>query len=225
MLILAFFSSANGQQNNFIYLQTENNLPYEAVWNGAVYPSSSSGYLLIPKVPAGEQVLNISFSPDISEPYTFTITVTDKPRGFSLRQAVDNSWSLFDMVDFSLTRGTLLVTSIAPDPVKIQAPIAKAEPPIRKKEKPTNIEKIFDKAGTDGIEQVYILTNGGKADTIAVFIPILIEAGNKQSATNPSSFLFQLPLVNSEDLVAILTARFPSFKMSIKDRLLKINRL
>jgi hypothetical protein len=221
MLMVAFFSTANGQQNNFIYLQTENNLPYEAFWNGTVYPSSSGGYLLIPKVPTGEQVLNISFSPDISAPYTFTIMVDDKSRGFSLRQSVDNSWSLFDMVDFSLTRGTILVTTIPPEPVKIQTPVAKAEPPIRKKEKPvtpTNIEKIFDKAGSDGIEQVYILINGEKADTIAVFIPILIETANKQSATNPSSFLFQLSPENREHLPAILTASISLFKKEYRTR-------
>jgi hypothetical protein len=46
------------------------------------------------------------------------------------------------------------------------------------------IQKIFDKMGSTGIDQVYIITNKGKTDTVALFIPDLKEELLKPSAGN-----------------------------------------
>jgi hypothetical protein len=37
----------------------------------------------------------------------------------------------------------------------------------------SQIQKIFDKSSTGGIDQVYIVVNGTKTDTVAIFIPVL----------------------------------------------------
>ncbi len=209
-LLFIFSSKADAQQPGFIYLQSESNIAYLVQWNGKTYPSSSSGYVAIPEMPAGEQVLGIVFPLDISDAYTFTVTLTEKPKGFSLRQAIDNSWSLFDMVDFNLVKGKLLVKPgtepVVNKPViekkpeekiivkPVENPVVKNDPPAVKKErviKPTSIQKIFDKSGSAGIDQVYIIINGNKIDTIPLFIPILDEVVPKPSVTNPSSLIFR----------------------------------
>lgn len=109
-LVLFFFllvslHAATAQTGSFLYLQSENNLPYEVKWNGKLFTSTPSGYLVIPQIPAGQQKLELDFGTTIALPHIFSITVQDKPLGYSIRQSVTNSLSLFDMVTNSLIKG------------------------------------------------------------------------------------------------------------------------
>jgi hypothetical protein len=205
-LLMASISAA-AQPLSFIHIQTEYNQPYEITWNGKNYPSSATGYLVIPQVPAGKHTLDLSYADEtgtVTE-CRFTVEMANKPRGFSLRQAIDNNWSLFDMVDLTLLQGTIVVPevkTVIPDVepvVKEEKPVQKpVDPPTVKKEqlvakektsmKPTGILKIFDKSGANGIDQVYIITNGAKSDTIALFIPV-IEKNEPNTGSNPSAFI------------------------------------
>lgn len=194
------------QPLSFIHIQTENEQPYEMVWNGKSYSSSPKGYLVIPQVAVGKHILNLSYSDEtgaVTESQ-FTVAMEGVPRGFSLRQAIDNSWSLFDMVDLTLLKGTIVVPmvkasvpDVVPATVKDESliqkpteqPAVKKEPVIAKEKtglKPTGILKIFDKSGTSGIDQVYVITNGAKSDTIALFIPV-IEKNEPNTGSNPSA--------------------------------------
>ena len=215
----------NAQQTSFVYMQTENNLPYKVLWNGNNYPSSATGYLVIPQVPPGIHIMVVAFSPGISPDYTFTIPVADKPRGFSLRQSVDNNWSLFDMIDFSLIKGVLADKTPKPEPetkittepivqvipetkpeVKepakpVEKPAVFNETPVVKKEVPVlvkqrlvstaGIMKIFEKAGATGIDQVYVIVNGVKSDTVALFIPDLKAELPKPQSASQIAFISQ----------------------------------
>jgi hypothetical protein len=198
LLLIVFVSPAMAQQASFIYIQTENSLPYKAEFSGADYGSSTSGYLVIPQVPAGKHVLKVIFSADISKPYSFNIDVADKARGFSLRQETDNSWSLFDMIDLSLIKGTAFVEVVNPKPV-----IATTPTPAVKEQaaKITDIKKIFDKSGSTGIDQVYTVTNGNKIDTIALFIPDMEEKPKQAAST---SLLISQPANTETGSVAVL---------------------
>ena len=226
LFFLAFFLLISGitraQQTSFVYMQTENNLPYKVFWNGNTYPSSITGYLVIPQVPPGIHPMVVAFSAGISPDYTFIIPVADKPRGFSLRQSVDNNWSLFDMIDFSLIKGVLADKTPKPEPETkittetivqvipetkpemkepakpVEKPAVFNETPVVKKEVPVPVKqrlvstagimKIFEKAGSAGIDQVYIIVNGVKSDTVALFIPDLKEELPKpQSASQTAS--------------------------------------
>jgi hypothetical protein len=208
VLLMVTTMSATAQPLHFIHVQTENNKPYEVVWNGRSYPSSATGYLVIPQIPAGRHILNLSYLEEtgtVAE-YQFTVEIQDKPRGFSLRQAIDNSWALFDMVDLTLLKGTIAIPVVkavipetVPAPIKEDRPIQKtADQPVVKKEqlnpkektsiRPTGILKIFDKTGSSGVDQVYVITNGAKSDTIALFIPV-IERKEPDTGSNPSAFI------------------------------------
>ena len=202
-------SLAGAQPSGFIYIQSEINLPYQVQCNGNNYSSSPGGYLLVQQVPAGEQTLVITFSPEISVAYSFTIAVTEKPRGFSLRQAINNSWSLFDMIDFTTQKGTVVAKIVKPEPIQsepvlivekkpadsattkpTETALVKKEDSLTKKEPVgkavTGLQKILDKSGPSGIDQVYIIINGGKADTVAIFIQVLTEDEPKAKSSTGS---------------------------------------
>ncbi len=215
------------QPLSFIHIQTENDQPYEMVWNGKNYASSAKGYLVIPQVPAGKHILSLSYSDEtgaITE-YQFTVGIEGIPRGFSLRQGIDNSWSLFDMVDLTLLKGTI-VEPMAKAPVPDREPAGKEESPVQKpteqpvvkkeqvitKEKtglkPTGILKIFDKSGTAGIDQVYVINHGAKSDTIALFIPV-IEKNEPNTGSNPSAFIqYPVSLYSNTDQTILARPRY-----------------
>ncbi len=189
-------TAARAQPAGLIYLQSENNTGFQLLWNGNSYPSSSNGYLLVPQMPAGDQVVEISFPGTIWHNYSFTITLTDKPRGFSLRQTVQNQWVLFDMVSFSQIAGKEVIPPARPKPVyeelvsplaekiSVVTPLQKGPEPVTAKKETmpvvkvripatTAIRKIFDKGNSSGVDQVYVIITANRADTIALFIPVL----------------------------------------------------
>lgn len=196
--------AAKAQPAGFIYLQSENNTSFQLVWNGNSYPSSATGYLVVPQMPAGEQQIEIGFPGTIWHNTSFVIPLTDKPRGFSLRQNLQNQWILFDMISFGQIAGREIIPAASPKPVyedlvmpppekpnvAVQVPRV-TEPVTAKKESQplprvripatTDIHKIFDKTGTAGIDQVYVIVTGNRTDTIALFIPEL-EPGIRQMA-------------------------------------------
>lgn len=71
---------------------------------GTNLSSNASGYLLIPKLNNGEYELNIGFAQSDKE-QKFVVKVEGKDLGFSLKQELDNTWSLFNLVDFTLVKG------------------------------------------------------------------------------------------------------------------------
>lgn len=189
LMAILFLTTSKAQQTNFIHIQSENNQPFVVQLNGNNYSSSGTGYIVVPQVPAGEHTLVIAFPRNQFPEYSFQCTVADKPRGFSLKQAVDNSWSLFDMVNFSIIKGSLASKELVQLPVNkpadpvVQKPVdnspvltGEEKTIIKKAPSPvivSRVQKIFDKASASGIDQVYIIINRGKADTVALFIPVL----------------------------------------------------
>lgn len=168
-----------------IHIQSELPKQYSVQWNGTNYNSSEAGYLVIPEIPAGDQLLILSF-PGTAYPETaFTCTITDRPRAFSMKLGINNTWSLFDMI------GLYAMQGVPAAGLKISKPaptVAAGSQPAKKPgQQSSNIRKLFDKAGPDGIDQVYLINNNGKTDTIALFIPVLEEPKPKQSAFNPQS--------------------------------------
>jgi hypothetical protein len=203
----------NAQPSSFIHLQSENSKGYTVVFNGNTYISSETGYLLIPKVTSGDILFEVSFPTNPKERFRFECKMQDKPRGFTLKQGLDNGWSLFDMVSFDEMKALRvqelsqkqevaepLIPDISTKPTlpevsKINAAVTTtavstaAVVPVISKPKAQIvvsdifIQKIFDKTGSTGIDQVYIIHEKGNADTIALFIPTLKLSETKQTAS------------------------------------------
>lgn len=218
LLLMGFLCHYHGfsQQTSFIHIQSENNQPYLVTLGANTYRSSATGYLVIPQVPEGEQKLIVGFPENQYPEYSFLCTMTNKPLGFSLKQAVDNTWSLFDMVNFTVLKGSLYVKE-QPGEAQVKVVEKEAEPlnkammikdpempgtktgakkdipvvkqdPVRVGDGPV-IRKIFEKATPGGIDQVYIVFNNGKVDTVALFIPEL-------PVSRPGQVAWGMPLRN-----------------------------
>ena len=238
MLFFLLDDSLTAQSTSFIHIQSENNNAFSVKWKDKTYTSSSTGYLVIPQIPSGEQVLVFGFQDTSLPAYTFSVIMDDKPRGFTLKQSINNTWSLFDMVSFALIKGNekpkekeekpVLVIGKPAEPekkpvIEIRDTGSKAistAPPVINTEKPVvrkpiqsaepPIEKIFDKANTAGIDQVYVVISKGKADTIAVFIPALKEENPKQFAFKAMQELQKTGL-SAANMVVVYTDRLKRF--------------
>jgi hypothetical protein len=235
---LALETSAQSQSPASIHLQTENNQAFEVKWNGKNFESSASGFLVLPQVAAGNQSFIVVFSGELPAEYTFTIMMQNESKGYSLRQAIDNSWSLFDMIELATLKGVfnepvakvtipskpeipIPMPVIADKPVEkipvkfVETPALKTEPPVVVKPRSpmvTGILKIFDKSGNTGIDQVYVLTNGTRSDTIALFIPALGEEIPK-TGTNPAASLpgkNEPIIILADNPPAVIRQRYPS---------------
>lgn len=179
MLLLLCQTAAVAQQA-FIHIQTEGVQSFSASIDGKEFQSNRTGYLIIPEIPAGKFDLVINFPPGTWPACSFPVVIGDQPRAFSLKQAIDNSWTLFDMISFNVTAGVdppKIPQAVMPPRVQVDAEPAAALPAESQR-----IRKIFDKASAGGIDQVYIVTNGSRLDTVALFIPALETPEPKQTA-------------------------------------------
>ncbi len=207
LLMALIFGSAEAQHARYIYIQSENNQPYYVKLNGANYSSNTSGYLLVPQLNSGDYTILLGFPRSMNE-YAFKIQLGQDDRGFSLKQGVDNSWTLFDMVSFNIIKGTAATAKTEEKPA--DEPLATEEKPVVTEEKPvvkrkeqkaaesknivtteikqgapvstagaaekrpqagSLIRKIYEKTGADGVDLVYVVPNGNKADTVILFVP------------------------------------------------------
>ncbi len=177
VMILALLVSHIAWSQSSVHIQSEGSQLYNIQLEGTNYSSSEKGYLLIPQLAAGTHTLVMNFPGSTLPEYAFTCTVTaGVPRALSLKLSIENSWSLFDMVEFTVSRGT--------PATRAQIQLAARKPKDPSAKPVVNIRKIFDKPSTGGIDQVYIVKNGTKNDTIALFIPVLEEIKPKGTGSN-----------------------------------------
>lgn len=139
-------------QSNFLYIQSENNSPYYIQLNGINYSSNTKGYLLIPQMQNGEYSIIVGFAGDQYSEYTYSFSIENKPKGYSLKLTQEGEWVLMDMVSLELIRG--ISSNFTPS-----------------KQSGKQIQKLSTQQTNLGIDQVYSVKNGSKIDTIVLFIP------------------------------------------------------
>ncbi len=153
-------------QSNFLYVQTENNQPYAVELKGSNYPSNAKGYLMIPQLQNGDYSINISFGGAQEFTYTYSFTISDRPKGYSLKLSQEGEWILMDMVSLEIIRGISSDFS----PQKTGA--------VASKSTNKQIQKISEKTTSKGIEQIYSVKNGLKTDKVDVLFPLSIETNS-----------------------------------------------
>lgn len=165
LLLMALLSNA---QNNFLYIQSENNQPYHIQLKGNIHSSNAKGYLLIPNLPNGDYSMVLGFPSGAYREYNFKFSINNKPKGYALKITQEGEWMLMDMVSLALVRG--------------EAP----EQPISVQPGEKQIEKVSERVTEAGIEQVYKVRNGGKAENLVIFIPVpkLVTAREAQKKMN-----------------------------------------
>jgi hypothetical protein len=215
MLILLaatlWYHLAGAQQGGSLHVQSENNQPFYVQWNGEIFPSSASGYLVVPQIPAGDYTIVIGFPKNQYPEYAYKCTVSDRPIGFSLKLAVDNSWNLFDMVSLTTIKGRLATPDekalLKPLTEKktIENTLANVQDSAAEKKGDTGIQKIFDQTTEAGTDQIYVVNNDGKMDTVVVLISFLPETGSSAAATR--QLLVPQPQPQQKRGLVILTGR------------------
>jgi hypothetical protein len=103
LALLVFALLAKAQQNHFIYLQTDDKVPFYAKVNDKLYSSTASGYLIIPKLNDGDYWVNIGFANDLHPEKSFECKVKGKDLGYAVKFMPDGM-QLFDLQTFTVLR-------------------------------------------------------------------------------------------------------------------------
>lgn len=92
------------QADHFIYLQSDTKLPFYVKLGATASPltSSSSGYLILPKVPQGAFSLWVGF-PDSAYPEQHFVCSINGDKGYLLKRFPEKGWALYDLQELTLT--------------------------------------------------------------------------------------------------------------------------
>jgi hypothetical protein len=216
-LICLFFSlNLKAQQNHFIYIQTDNKQAFYVKLDKMVYSSTTSGYIVIPKLKTGSYSFVIGFPKNEWPEQNIRCSVEDKDLGYLLKNFGDKGWGLFNLqsltvlmaedtgkkgiaVDLKSDAFSNMLSLVVNDSTikqneeakeEIKKPVVEiakkedtpiVENPVKDKviETPKPeimttqvlIAKKLTKKTADGVEMVYIDTEGGIQDTVNIFIP------------------------------------------------------
>ena len=102
VFILVGTYSVNAQENYFVYLQTENNQPFYARMNNKVISSTTTGYMILPKMSEGKYEVTIGFPKKEFGEEKFTIEINNKSEGYLLKDFGEKGWSLFNLQTLAL---------------------------------------------------------------------------------------------------------------------------
>ena len=102
VFILMGAFSVKAQENYFVYLQTENNQPFYARMNNKVISSTTSGYMILPKLAEGTYELTIGFPKNEFGEESFSIEIKNRSEGYLLKDFGEKGWSLFNLQTLAL---------------------------------------------------------------------------------------------------------------------------
>ncbi len=109
VFLCGYANICEAQQNYFVYLQTDNKQPFYVKVNEKVFSSSSSGYVVIPKLPNGNHVFSIGFPKNEWPQQVIPVSVSGKDLGYILKNFDTKGWGLFNMqtLDVVMSNGSL----------------------------------------------------------------------------------------------------------------------
>ncbi|CAN5146441.1 hypothetical protein BH09BAC2_BH09BAC2_16790 [soil metagenome] len=114
MMLSIFCADVFAQQANFVYIQADNNYPFYVKLKGKTLKSSSTGYLLIPKITNGTYPLAIGFTAK-TEPEQTAKVLIDRNKGFHLKKYGVSGWALLDVeTNEMLPLDTVVTVSVNP---------------------------------------------------------------------------------------------------------------
>ena len=87
VFILSFWAcvSVSAQKRYFIYLESDNGLPFYVRTTDKVYSSSPAGYLILPELRDSSYTLFVGFPSAQSKEAKFIIKINGADRGFSIK--------------------------------------------------------------------------------------------------------------------------------------------
>lgn len=103
IFFLFCLSCLSAQENHFVFIQTDNNLPFYVFLNGKLYSSSASGYMIIPKLDNGTYNFSAGFAKNAFPEQGFELVVDKKDLGFNLKDFGEKGWGLFNLQTMNVT--------------------------------------------------------------------------------------------------------------------------
>ena len=94
---LCCMGSLYAQQHHFVYIQTENKQPFYVRMGDKVLSSSTSGYMVIPKLKDGDHDLFIGFPKNEWPQQRINIRVKNNDAGYVLKNFDAKGWGLFNL--------------------------------------------------------------------------------------------------------------------------------
>lgn len=117
LLSIVFLSfclcNLSAQEKHFIFIQSDNNLPFYVSLNGKLYSSSAIGYVIIPKLAEGEYNFLIGFAQNAFPEQAFQFAINKKDLGFNLKNFGDKGWGLFNIESLDVTMSDTNHTTVA----------------------------------------------------------------------------------------------------------------
>ena len=97
---------AFSQQDYFLYIQSDEHLPFYARINNRIYSSSESGNLIIPKLADSTYPVTIGFAKSLYPEQLFTIPINKNDKGFQLKKSGEKGWGLMNLQTMATLPGT-----------------------------------------------------------------------------------------------------------------------
>jgi Domain of unknown function (DUF4476) len=97
LLFLVTGLVASSQKVYFVYIQSETDQPFFVKVNQKVNSSTSSGYLILPKLRDTIYNVSIGFPQNKWPEQNFSIAVNNKDHGYLLKNFGEKGWGLFDL--------------------------------------------------------------------------------------------------------------------------------
>jgi hypothetical protein len=124
-LITVFSLSVKAQITHFVYLQTENGLPFYVRLNNKIISSSAAGYVILPNIADGTYQIAVGYPEKQFAEKNFTFSVDKNNEGFLIKSFEDKGLQLFNLQTLALIPPDQLVADttkvVAAAPVKKEA--------------------------------------------------------------------------------------------------------
>jgi hypothetical protein len=198
LFLLSSFISLSAQQNHFVYLQTDNKQPFYIKLNNQLYSSSSSGYIVVPKLQNGTYNFTVGFPKNEWPQQVIPVKIDNADIGYMLKNFGEKGWGLFNIQTLDVTMASSAnanntVTQTKTDAFSntladvVNTPSLKEEtkqkPPVETKievkessvivadKKTSDISIVSTILDNSGRSAIYIDRSNNNNDTVRIFIP------------------------------------------------------
>ncbi|PWT96751.1 MAG: hypothetical protein C5B52_14985 [Bacteroidetes bacterium] len=94
------------QQLHFVYIQSDNHIPFYARVGANSFSSSAAGYLIVPKLPDSSYEFILGFPKSTGPEWTFNFKVNKKDLGFLFKDFGEKGWGLFNIQSMDVIMGS-----------------------------------------------------------------------------------------------------------------------
>ena len=109
-IFLAFANRASSQKTYFVYLQSDNQLPFYVILNGKNISSSSIGYVILSKLQDSTYPVRIGF-PGSGSAYDFDLKINGTDQGFLIKDFGEKGWGLFNLQTLDVQMSGIALSS------------------------------------------------------------------------------------------------------------------